>query len=43
MLVQAYTEVKIEMLKNHDFVPWGNFVTLSCDQREDGGHARDQH
>ena len=22
MLVQAFTGVKIEMLKNHDFVPW---------------------
>ena len=43
MLVQALTEVKIELLKNHDFLPWRNFVTLSCNWREDGSHARDQH
>ena len=42
MLVQTFTEVKIEMLKNHDFASWGNFVIVSCDRREDGGREQDQ-
>ena len=39
MLVQALSEVKIDMLKNHDFLPWRNVVTLSCTQREDGDYS----
>ena len=43
MLVQALTEVKIEMLKNHDFFLGEFFLTLSCDRREERDHAHDQH
>ena len=43
MLVQALTEVRMEMLKNHKFLLQLNFITLSCDWREDGSHAHDQH
>ena len=30
MLGQTLIEVKLEMLKTHEFHPWSNFRTLSC-------------
>ena len=39
MFGQTIIEVKMEKLITHTFLPWRNFVTLFCDQGEDGSHA----
>ena len=35
MFDPAFIEVKMETLKTHEFHTWWNFITVSCDRRED--------
>ena len=42
MFGETVIEVKMEILKTHEFLPWRKVVSLSCDRQEDGSNANDQ-